>query len=128
MALVPESHLDLLERPLYGNFGTRRPDGFIQVNPMWFLWDGEHLRLTHTTKRQKYRNIQFDPHVTIEVTDPDSPFRYLEVRGTVVKIEEDPTGDFYLTLAQRYGQSRQAPPDAADRVVLVVAPSAVSWQ
>jgi PPOX class probable F420-dependent enzyme len=128
MTVVPESHLDLLERPLYGHLGTRRPDGAIQVNPMWFLWDGEHLRFTHTRTRQKYRNIEFDPHVSLSVNDPDTPYRYIEVRGTVVTIEDDPQGDFYLTLARRYSQNRQAPPDAADRVVLVVTPSAVSFQ
>lgn len=128
MTVVPESHQDLLQRPLYGHFGTRRPDGSIQVNPMWFQWDGQHIRLTHTTKRQKYRNVEFDPHVSIAVSDPDSPFRYLEVRGTVVEIEKDPTGAFYLTLAERYGVNRGAPPDAADRVILVIEPTAVSKQ
>jgi PPOX class probable F420-dependent enzyme len=129
MTVVPESHLDLLERPLYGHVGTRRPDGSIQVNPMWFLFDGEHLRLTHTTTRQKYRNIEFDPHVSLSVNDPEAPYRYLEVRGTVVEIEKDPNGEFFQTLARRYSLDRQGPPpDAADRVVLVVAPTAVSFQ
>jgi PPOX class probable F420-dependent enzyme len=129
MTVVPESHLDLLERPIYGHFGTRRPDGFIQVNPMWFLWDGSHLRLTHTTTRQKYRNVAFDPHVSLSVNDPDQPYRYLELRGTVVAIEPDPTGEFFQTLARRYSLDRTGPPgDAADRVVLVIEPTAVSHQ
>ena len=28
---------------------------------MWFDWDGELLRFTHTNKRQKYRNIDSQP-------------------------------------------------------------------
>ena len=129
MTVVPESHVDLLERPLYGHVGTARPDGFIQVNPMWFLWDGRHIRLTHTTKRQKYRNIEADPHVSMSVNDPDAPYRYLELRGTVVAIEPDPNGELFQTLARRYGLDRSGPPpDAADRVVLVVEPTAASFQ
>ena len=129
MTVVPESHLDLLERPLYGHVGTRRPDGSLQVNPMWFLWDGQHIRLTHTTTRQKYRNIASDPHVAVSVNDPDRPYRYLELRGTVTKIEPDPEAAFFMTLANRYGLEIPGPPqDAPDRVVVVVEPTAVSFQ
>lgn len=38
--VLPESHLDLLTRPLFGHLATTRPDGTPQVNPMWFSWDG----------------------------------------------------------------------------------------
>src|SRR5690349_14245482 len=54
---VPDGYEDLLTRPLFGHLATTRPDGTVQVNPMWFEWDGTHLRFTHTTKRQKYRNV-----------------------------------------------------------------------
>ena len=129
MTPVPESQLDLLTRPLYAHVGTRRPDGSIQVNPMWFLWDGQHIRLTHTTTRQKYRNIAADPHVSVSVNDPDQPYRYLELRGTVTKIEPDPTAELFMTLAARYGLEIPGPPkDAADRVILVMEPTAVSFQ
>jgi predicted pyridoxine 5'-phosphate oxidase superfamily flavin-nucleotide-binding protein len=41
MSVIPDSHRDLLERPLYAHLATVRPDGKPQVNPMWFGWDGE---------------------------------------------------------------------------------------
>jgi len=43
-AEVPASHRDLLERPLYGHLATIRPDGGVQVNPMWFAFDGQQIR------------------------------------------------------------------------------------
>ena len=61
MVAVPAGYHDLLERPLYGHLATTRPDGAVQVSPMWFDWDGELLRFAHTTKRQKYRNVQRNP-------------------------------------------------------------------
>ena len=61
MVAVPEGYESLLERPLYGHLATVRPDGSPQVNAMWFAWDGERLRFTHTVKRQKYRNIAANP-------------------------------------------------------------------
>lgn len=129
MTVVPESHLDLLQRPLFGHVGTLRPDGAPQVNPMWLLWDGQHIRLTCTTTRQKYRNVTAEPRVSVSINDPDAPYRYLELRGRVVAIEQDPGAEFFLTLAHRYGLDRTEPPgDAPDRVVLVVEPTAVSFQ
>jgi PPOX class probable F420-dependent enzyme len=106
-----------------------RPDGSPQVNPMGFDWDGELLRFTHTTKRQKYRNVTANPHVAMSISDPDNPYRYLEVRGLVEEIVPDPTGAFCLHLNDRYsGPLTGPPPDKADRVILVVRPTGYSRQ
>lgn len=129
MVAVPEGYEHLLDRPLYGHLATARPDGSPQVTPMWFAWDGEVLRFTHTTKRQKYRNVTGHPQVALSIVDPDNPYRYLEVRGNVERIEPDPAGDFYMHLNDRYsGPSTEPPPDHPDRVVFVVRPTAVSKQ
>lgn len=129
MSLIPDDLLDLLERPLYGHLATIRPDNTAQANPMWFAWDGEFLKFTNTSKRQKYRNIAHNPSVAMSVTDPDRPVRYLEVRGIVERIEPDPQGQFYVELATRYGvPSPKAPKDAPHRVVYYVRPTATSTQ
>ena len=121
-APIPADYRDLLERPLYGSLGTIRPDDTVQVNPMWFEFDGEFLRFTHTTKRGKFRNLQHNPSMSLSVLDPDDPFRYLEARGALVDVVPDPTGAFYQHLAARYGDpAPEAPKDSADRVILVMA-------
>lgn len=126
---IPASHEDLLTRPLFAHLATLRPDGTPQVNPMWVLWDGTHLRFTNTTLRRKYRNVSQHPEVAISINDPDAPYRYLEVRGRVVSIDPDPTAAFFAVLAERYGYALDGPPDdAPHRVVLVVEPTAVSHQ
>ena len=102
MVAVPAGYADLLERPLYGHLATTRPDGSVQVSPMWFDWDGELLRFAHTTKRQKYRNVQRNPRVAMSISDPDNPYRYLEVRGDVKRIEPDPAAGFFRRIANRY--------------------------
>ncbi|MBN9181221.1 MAG: PPOX class F420-dependent oxidoreductase [Microbacterium sp.] len=119
--IVPARYRRLLELPLYGHLGTVRPDGTVQVNPMWFEFDGEHLRFTHTTKRQKFRNLQGNPSYALSIIDPDNPFHYLEVRGELVEVVPDPEGAFYVRLQNRYGNPSQTPPpDKANRVVLVM--------
>lgn len=118
---LPEERRRLLELPLYGHLGTIRPDDTVQVTPMWFEFDGEHLRFTHTSQRQKYRNLQHNPAMALSVLDPDNPFHYLEVAGRLVEVAPDPEGAFYVRLQNRYGiDSQTPPPDKADRVVLVM--------
>ena len=48
MVRLPESHLDLLERPVFAHLATVRPDCTPLVNPMWFLWDRDEgfIKLT----------------------------------------------------------------------------------
>jgi hypothetical protein len=55
MVAIPDGYEDLLQRPLYGHLATTRPNGSAQVNPMWFDWDGELLRFTHTSKLARRR-------------------------------------------------------------------------
>lgn len=129
MATIPEGYESLLDRPLFGHLATVRPNSSPQVNAMWFAWDGEHLRFAHTTKRQKFRNIEANPRVAMSVIDPDNPYLFLEVRGIVEEIVPDPTGACYVAFNDRHdGPLTEPPPDKADRVILIERPTAFSKQ
>jgi PPOX class probable F420-dependent enzyme len=118
---VPAGLVDLLERPLFGALGTIRADGALQLNPMWYEFDGETIRFSHTSTRGKYRNLQKDPSMTLLIIDPDDPERYLEVRGRLIESVPDPTGSYHVHLGRRYGNpDEQPPPDSPDRVILVM--------
>jgi PPOX class probable F420-dependent enzyme len=119
---IPESHRPLLDRPLFASLGTIRPDDTVQVNPMWFEYDGEHLRFSHTNQRGKFRNLQRNPSMSLLLIDDEDPERYLELRGRLVETIADPEGDFHVRLGRRYGNpDEQPPPDKGDRVILVMA-------
>ena len=119
--MIPDDLRHLVERPLFASLGTIRPDNTVQVNPMWFEYDGEHLRFTHTTYRGKFRNLQQNPSMSLLVIDDTDPQVYLELRGKLVDVIDDPTGAFYVRLGQRYGNpDQQPPPDKADRVILIM--------
>ena len=118
----PASHVDLLEKPLYAHVATVRTDGGPQSSPMWFAWDGTHIRMTHTSKRQKFRNLERDPRIALSIVDPVDPLRSIEVRGTVSIANDDATASFYQGLQHRYGIVY--PIDDADvRIILSVAPT-----
>ncbi|MFF0478741.1 PPOX class F420-dependent oxidoreductase [Streptomyces sp. NPDC004284] len=129
MSPIPDSHIDLLQRPLFGHLATIRPDGSPHVNPVWYLWDGERLWFTTSTDRFKYRNIAKDPRVSLSVNDPDQPYRYVEVRGVVDRVEPDPSTDGFFRLADRYGLTVDRPlADAPTRVLLGLKPSHATFQ
>jgi PPOX class probable F420-dependent enzyme len=123
--VVPASFQDLLERPLIAHLATVRTDGSVQSNPMWFGWDGDRVRLTHTRTRMKFRNVSAEPRVALSIVDPDDPQRYLEVRGVVESIEDDPGASFYQSLREHYGSTSTPIRDADVRVVLVIRPTVV---
>jgi len=118
----PASHAHLLEQPLIAHLGTVRPDGSPQVSEMWFDWDGQVARFTHTTKRQKFKNFEHEPRVAFSIADPDDPYTFLEVRGAVESIEPDPNADFYVSLQRAYGL-QIGRGDADVRVVITIRPT-----
>src|SRR5437870_2432395 len=107
--VLPDTNRDLLEVPVVAHLATARPDGSLQNNPVWFEWDGTHIKISQTKARQKMRNLDHDPHVALSITDPDNPYRYLEVRGIVDKIEDDTDLAFIDGLSERYRDQRPYP-------------------
>jgi PPOX class probable F420-dependent enzyme len=118
---VPESHRDLLQRPLFAHLATLRPDGAPQSSVMWFAWDGQRVRFSHTRNRQKYRNLENDPRVSFHVQDPDNPYRTLEVRGLVESMVPDAETVFYRSLQKRYDFVTPVY-DADTRVIITITP------
>jgi PPOX class probable F420-dependent enzyme len=119
---VPDSHADLLEKPTFAHLATVRPDGSPQSSVMWFAWDGDRIRMTHTTTRQKFRNLAAEPRVALSIADPEDPYRFLEIRGVVESIEDDDAeASFYRSLQQRYGQDYRIT-DADVRVIMTIRP------
>src|ERR1700722_5028421 len=121
MPEVPASYVDLLERPTFAHLATVRPDGSPQSSVMWFAWDGSRIRLTHTRTRQKFANLTHEPRVALSTPAPDDQYRFLEIRGAVETIEDDPGAEFYRSLQRRYGMDYPVL-DADVRVVITIRP------
>jgi PPOX class probable F420-dependent enzyme len=100
--MIPDSHLDLLTRPVHGVLSTMMPDGQPQSSLVWVDYDGSDVLLNTTLERQKCRNMQADPRVTLLVVDPDNTTRWIEVRGRVAEITTDGAIPHADMLTQRY--------------------------
>jgi PPOX class probable F420-dependent enzyme len=126
--VLPDTNQDLLTKPVVAHLATARPDGQLQSNPVWYEWDGSHLKISQTRSRQKMRNMQHDPHVALSIADPDNPYRYLEVRGVVDRVEDDLDRAFIDDLSERYMGQRPYPYHQPDdeRVIVYIRPTGAS--
>ncbi len=86
---IPASHLDLLTGPIHGVLTTMMPDGQPQSSLVWCDFDGEYACVNTTLERQKGRNMQRNPRVSLLIVDPEDTGRYLEIRGEAELVLED---------------------------------------
>jgi PPOX class probable F420-dependent enzyme len=124
LSMISQSHQDLLGSTAPAHVATIGPKGVQQNNPVWFDWDGEHARFSQTKAHQKYRNLHRDPRIALSIVDPDDPFRYLEIRGAVERIEEDADLALINSMAKKYlseDEYRNHRP-GDERVVVLVKP------
>ena len=84
---IPESHRDLLTRPIHGVLTTMMPDGQPQSSLVWCDEVGDCARLNTTRERQKGHNMQTNPNVSLLIVDPEDTSRYIEIRGEAELIE-----------------------------------------
>ena len=127
-SVIPEEYSDLMEKPVLAHVATIGPKGEPQNNPVWFgVQDGKIL-FSQTTGRQKFRNVQKDARVALSIVDPENPYRYLEIRGTVERIDPDPDRAFINSMAKKYINEDVYPwhIPGDERVVLVVRPERTS--
>ena len=85
---IPESHLDLLERPICGVLTTLLPDGQPHSCLVWVDQDGTSARVNTTLQRQSGRDLSADPRLSLLVVDPDDTGRFIQIRGDAELILE----------------------------------------
>ena len=84
---IPESHLDLVVRPIHGVLTSLMPDGQPQSCLVWCNYDGECACVNTSRERQKGRNLKRNPKVSLLIVDPDDTSRFIEIRGEAELIE-----------------------------------------
>jgi PPOX class probable F420-dependent enzyme len=107
LSTIPENYLDLFEKRAFANLATLMPDGSPQVTPVWVDYDGTYLLVNTARGRQKDLNMQRDPRVALSIMDPDDPYRYLQIRGTVAESTTEGGDDHIDKMAYKYlGKNR----------------------
>jgi PPOX class probable F420-dependent enzyme len=103
MAVVPDSHLDLLgTKKAFANIATVMKDGSPQVTPVWFDYAEGKIRVNTARGRVKSRTMRNGASVALAIMDPDNPYRYLQIRGRVVNVTETGADAHIDSLANKY--------------------------
>jgi PPOX class probable F420-dependent enzyme len=128
MTSIPETHRDLLDAQI-AVLGTIGASGRPQLSAVWFLAEGDTVRVSLNTSRQKLKNLQANPAVSLLILDPANPYRYVELRGDA-QIEEDPDYAFAKQVGAKYGGADLSEHDGPGdrRMVVTIAPTrVVTW-
>lgn len=122
---IPDSHRDLLDAP-FATMGTVGPDGRPQLSEVWFLTEDDEVKVSLNVERQKTRNLQTVPYVSLLILDLANPLRYLEIRGDA-RVEPDDGYAFADRVGAKYGGAdlRQMDGEGGRRVVVTLEPTRV---
>ena len=102
MATIPDQYKDLLQKKAFAHLATVMKDGSPQVTPIWFDYDGTHVRINSAKGRWKDKNMRNRPKVALSIPDPDNPYRYMQIRGTVTEVTESGADAHIDSLAKKY--------------------------
>ena len=124
---IPDSHKDLLNAQI-GVLGTIGGSGRPQLSATWFLADGETVKISLNTTRQKVKNLQAEPKVSFLIFDPANPYKYVELRGDA-EITPDDDYAFAEQVGAKYGSDlRDRDEPGETRVVVAIKPArVVAW-
>ena len=124
MAAIPDKFLDLVQKKAFAQLATLMPDGSPQVTPVWWDYDGKDILINSAKGRVKDRNMRRDPRVSLDIIDPENPYRHLSIRGRVTEITEQGADEHIDKLAKKYTGSdryqRRQPGEV--RVIYKIAP------
>jgi PPOX class probable F420-dependent enzyme len=126
-AEIPETHKDLLNAQV-AVLGTVGGNGRPQLSAVWFLADGDTVKLSLSNTRQKTKNLIANPQASLLILDPANPYRYVELRGEA-EVTEDDNYAFADKVGAKYGadlRERDQPGDV--RMVVTIKPArVVAW-
>ena len=123
---IPEKFLDLLgAKKAFANIATVMPDGSPQVTPIWFDYTDGKIRINTARGRVKDKNMKVGTKVALSIMDPDNPYRYLQIRGPVIKETEEGANAHIDSLAKKYMGVDKYPFHQAGvaRVIYVIDPA-----
>jgi PPOX class probable F420-dependent enzyme len=102
---------------------TLLPDGHPQTQVMWVDADSTHLLINTEVHRQKFRNVERDPRVTLTIWDKEDPYSFVELRGEVVEKAKGLEARKHIDeLSYKYHGRPYGTPIRSERVMLRIAP------
>jgi PPOX class probable F420-dependent enzyme len=116
---------ELLEQPNYAVISTINPNGSIHTTIVWIDVEGDTLAVNSGVGRLWPSNLQRDPRIGVLVYA--SPFRFVEIRGTVEGTLDD-AEDHADRLAIKYtGEKFKGRQPGVDRIKFTITPEHIRY-
>ena len=128
MVAIPAKYADLLtdKTKAFATVTTVMKDGSPQVTPIWFDIDGDKIRVNTATGRVKSRTMKEGSKVALAIMDPANPYRYIQIRGKVIKATQTGANEHIDKLAHKYmGKDYPFHQPGEARITMVIEPESV---
>lgn len=120
-----ESVRTLLDGRNFASVATLGPGGAPQNSVVWIKREGDTVLFSSTARRQKVRNLERDPRISISVFDLANPYVSTEIRG-VAEVLPDPEKKLPHELSHKYlGIDPPGEKDEEARVIIRVTPEKI---
>lgn len=119
----------LAAQPILLILGTKRSDGSVLLNPVWFELADGYIWFNSNTHRSWPKNLQRNREVTMLLVDPGNQDRYAQIRGRLAEVIPDPKHEFIDRLSRRYtGREFRDLEPGEERITFKVEAVAVTGQ
>ena len=92
----------ILNKKGFAHLATLMPDGSPQTTPVWFDVENGFIRINTAIDRLKDRNMKVRSQIALSIQDPDNPYSYVAIRGTVEERTTKGADDHIDALAMKY--------------------------
>ncbi|MGH8996506.1 MAG: PPOX class F420-dependent oxidoreductase [Acidimicrobiales bacterium] len=122
--MIDDAVKKLAKAPNFATLTTLLPDGQPQTSVMWVDCDDEHVLINTEVHRQKFKDIEREPRVTVAIWNKDNPYEYVEVRGRVMATTRGDAARAHIDeLSDKYtGHPYDASTIESERVLVRIAP------
>jgi PPOX class probable F420-dependent enzyme len=113
---IPERVATFLAEPHFATLATLDPDGRPRQAVIWYLFEGDALRVNSLVGRRWPTNLVRDPRVSIAVADRHDGLRWVGVSSIAEPITDQPTAQADIAaMARRYHADDPAEAEAIIR-------------
>lgn len=93
---------DILNKKAFAHLSTIMPDGTPHNSPVWFNIENNIIQINTAIGRVKDNNMKKNSNVALSIQDPENPYSYVGIRGTVIERTEDGADEHIDSLAKKY--------------------------
>jgi PPOX class probable F420-dependent enzyme len=125
--------LDQTDPALVGVVGTTGADGSPHTVPVWYRWDGHHVRVWTHEDRLWVRNLRRDPRIAFSAQQTTAPYGAVTIRGHAdIQTGSDDTPDEIRRITRRYLAESEVEDYVAEwsqlRTIVCIRPAAIrAW-